>query len=394
MKASVRLSKNYISKSGKYQIKLCVAHLKNKKLRNIATTDLRDWDEINNLPRPSHPNFELLYGQIMDIRAKAVTKSFKSITDLDRALSFFLHLPETKSKDFYLFADSEVARMRKLERVGNADAYAYAVAELKKFCPFLDFDDIDRYLLENFKRHKVTAGLKNTSVRTYLYEIRAIYNTAVRLGMCEDKQPFKGLFLDLQVRKRRTRNEYLNADGLKKLNGIEVLTSAQKRAIDLSLLQFYLGGLDLIDVYYLKTKQLKGDRVFLRRTKLGVKGYDFDVRIYPAAQLIFENYRTDKNGYVFPWRKSDIAYRTFRSTHNNILKRLQVNNGIDLMPNGGKLTSKIMRHTFATLAKFKNINEDIIREIMGHERDDIDTVYKDKYPEKVRDAAHLKIIGF
>jgi hypothetical protein len=29
---------------------------------------------------------------------------------------------------------------------------------------------------------------------------------------------------------------------------------------------------------------------------------------------------------------------------------------------------------------------------MGHERGDIDTVYKDRYPEAVRDAAHKKII--
>lgn len=30
---------------------------------------------------------------------------------------------------------------------------------------------------------------------------------------------------------------------------------------------------------------------------------------------------------------------------------------------------------------------------MGHERKDMDTIYADKYPEKVRDAAHYKIIN-
>jgi integrase len=88
-----------------------------------------------------------------------------------------------------------------------------------------------------------------------------------------------------------------------------------------------------------------------------------------------------------------VAYKTFRSTHNTTLKRVQKNHGIELMPNGGKLTSKVMRHTFATLAKFQAIDVDIIREIMGHERNEIDTVYKDKYPVKVRDAAQLKVIS-
>lgn len=393
MKASVKLNKAYRSKNGAYQVKLIVSHQKKKKLKNIAVTDIRDWDENKQLPKPTHPDFELLYGQIMDIRSKAITRAFRSITDIDQAMAFFLYKPETKSKDFYKFAATEVERMRKLNRKGNADAYKYSVAELKKFAPFLDFDDIDRYLLENFKREKVLAGLKNTSIRTYLYEIRAIYNTAVRLGYCEDKQPFKGLFLDLTVRKRRARNEYLNVESLRKLKNLTDVTAAQRRAIDLSLLQFYLGGLDLIDIYYLQKKQLKLDRLYVKRTKLGNKGYEFDIKVFPVAQLIFDSYTTDKSGYLFPWRKSEIAYKTFRSTHNNIMKRLQKNFNIELMPNGGSLTSKVLRHTFATLAKFKGINEDIIREIMGHERDDMDTVYKDKYPEKVRDSAHLKIIS-
>ena len=29
---------------------------------------------------------------------------------------------------------------------------------------------------------------------------------------------------------------------------------------------------------------------------------------------------------------------------------------------------------------------------MGHERSDVDTIYKDWYPQKVRDEAHLKIV--
>lgn len=52
-----------------------------------------------------------------------------------------------------------------------------------------------------------------------------------------------------------------------------------------------------------------------------------------------------------------------------------------------------MRHTFATLGKFKRIEEDLLRELMGHERNDIDTVYKDKYPEAQMDAAQVKIIN-
>ena len=393
MKATVKIYKNDGSKSLVYPVKLIVTHQKKIKRKTIANTQLRDWDELKELPKPTHPDFELLYGQMMEIRAKAVTRLFKNMTCLDRAMDFFLQVENQKQNDFYKFAATEIERMRKMGRKGNAFAYEFSVAQLKKFAPFLDFEDIDRYLLENFKRHKLMDGLKNTSVRTYLYEIRAIYNTAVRLGHCEDKRPFKGLFLDLQVRKRRAKNEYLDLDGIKQLQELKTDTKAQRRAVDLSLLQFYLGGLDLIDVYHLKADQLKGNRLFIKRTKLGAKAYFFDVRVFPQAMAIMDKYRKERDGYLFPWRKGEVAYKTFRSTHNNTLKRLQVKNGIGLMPNGGKLTSKIMRHSFATLAKFKGVQEDVIRELMGHERNDIDTIYKDKYPENVRDKAHKKIIS-
>lgn len=37
------------------------------------------------------------------------------------------------------------------------------------------------------------------------------------------------------------------------------------------------------------------------------------------------------------------------------------------------------------------IMEDVLREIMGHECNDVDTIYKDRYPEKIRNEAQIKI---
>jgi hypothetical protein len=50
----------------------------------------------------------------------------------------------------------------------------------------------------------------------------------------------------------------------------------------------------------------------------------------------------------------------------------------------------VARHSFANRANLM-IETDITRELMGHERDDVDNYYKDKYPEK-RDLALLKLL--
>ena len=67
--------------------------------------------------------------------------------------------------------------------------------------------------------------------------------------------------------------------------------------------------------------------------------------------------------------------------------------GVEVLPKHDSFTTKSVRHSFATIAKFERIDVDIIRELMGHERTDIDTVYKDSFPEEDRDAAHWKIIS-
>ncbi|MDH7444646.1 site-specific integrase [Aquimarina sp. 2201CG14-23] len=391
MKATVKLYTTDGLSNGLYPVKLIVTHQKKIKRKTIGYSSADDWDDFNQLPKTSHDDFENLYGVILDYRKKAVAGKFKSLLNVTEGLQYF-EGSEKKEVNFYDFADKEITRMKKLGRNGNADAYQYAINELKKFSPYLKFNQIDRIVLENFKQYKKEEGNKNTTIRTYLYEIRAIYNKAVRMGLTEDNRPFVGLFLDLPVRVRRHKNEYLDRNGIEVLRKAKNLSKEQQIAVDLTLLQYYFCGADLVDVYYLKKKQLVNGRVYFTRKKLGVKGYEFDVKIMPEAKLLIDKYISTETEYVFPWRKDDVGYKTFRSNHNRKMERVQKNLEIDLMPKGGKLTSKVVRHTFATLGKFAHVDPDILRELMGHERNDIDTAYKDKFPEKIRDKVHKKII--
>lgn len=74
------------------------------------------------------------------------------------------------------------------------------------------------------------------------------------------------------------------------------------------------------------------------------------------------------------------------------LELIQTRFNIQLEHEGGKLGIKMARHTFGNIGKHLFIEEDLLRELMGHERDDVDNYYKDKYSQKVRDEALFKII--
>jgi hypothetical protein len=161
--------------------------------------------------------------------------------------------------------------------------------------------------------------------------------------------------------------------------------------LDLFLLQFYFGGCDLVDLYFLKKNQIKRNRVSFVRTKTNT-GTRIDLKIHPKAEVLLQKY-TDAGEWVFPWGKDKASYENFRRTYQRGLIYIQEKNDVSVLPDGGNMGVKVARHTFANIAKNLMIEPDVIRELMGHERDDVDNYYKDKYPEAVRDEALFGIIG-
>ena len=390
MKAKIQLFKTDGAVEGKYPVKLILSHKGKVRRKTIGHSKPIFWDEKSQYPVRSHPNRDYFFDLLKHIDYVKEEQSFIDLSNFDHAFDLLLG-GQKKEVDFLSYGFDRVSYMEERGRHGNARAYSIALGELKKYKDPISFKELTKELLERFKDYKKGEGLKNSSIKNYLVEYRAIYNSAVKAGITEDRKPFAGLFEDIPVKKRRARNRYLSKEQIQLLEGLNLDPSYQ-RAVDLSLLQFYLCGADLTDIYYLKNNDIVQVRVFLSRNKLGSKGYEFDVLLPDKAKLIINKYKV-KGEYLFPWKKDPQGYITFRNNHNRNLKILQRRLELELQPKNDHLTTKVMRHTFATLGKFERVEEDLLRELMGHERNDIDTVYKDKYPEQERDAAQLKIIS-
>lgn len=374
-----------------------------QKRKTIGHAQLNDWNEATQLPRPSHPDYEELASRILQMRATALKSEFTRLTDFNQAFALLLEQSADQSSDVYAYFDTVVARMRKMGRNGTADAYHSVKLQFEGFKPFLSWQDITPAFIEAFKYEKLNTlsertgkKLSNKTVKEYVACLRALYNKALKDPKVHlvNTYPFDGVTRDLYTRRRRKKNRYLDVETLQLLENVQDLTPRQHLAVDLSLLQYYLGGVNLVDLYYLKKANFFKNRVMLTRKKLERYAVEFDVRVFDKARKIFEKYECPDGEYVFEWDKSPAAYKSFRTIHYKTLQRIKNHLGITLLPLDQAWGTSVMRHTFATHAKFAQIDEDIIRELMGHERGDIDTVYKDKYPEAMRDAAHQKVIYF
>lgn len=378
----------------------------------------KDWDFEKNEPKKGKREILLLRQKksILDsLLFEALTSNLVTLDYIKNTLKTGNKEPEQKRLDIFSFGESIISEMKKtidekgFEKKGNAKVYNTALNQLKIYDPRITFDQIDYTFLTNYKNWQLKNGKSKNTVHNYLRTLRAIYNEAVRRGLTEDKEPFNNIFKGITLKQNRTQKRYVSKKTIKILESLSSLAKGQQEAVDLYLLQFYLGGQDFKDICYLEHNQITEDRVYFTRGKLDGNGYQFDLKLFPKAYSIIEKYKTPSTErFLFPWRKDADGYKTFirrvqrnlvlvQNGYNKHIEALRRETGVEfeqikVLPLGGNLSPKTTRHTFATLGSRLYIEPDLLRSLMGHDRNDVDTIYKDTYPEEERDKFHFKII--
>jgi len=256
-----------------YPVKLILSHDRKIKRKKLFSIFEADWNDLRQLPKPSADDFENKYDFILSLKSKLQDLEFQNITDFEIALNYLFKNRAAKITSFYSYFQKRIDFMLQQNRKGNAKVYAETLVDLKKFKDSLTFKDVTIQFLNSYKLYKKDQGLKNTSIKKNLITARAVYNSAIKDGHIENFNPFLGLFADIPINKRRAKNYYLGADEIFRIENIKTVHVSHQRAIDLSLIQFYLGGADLIDVFYLKKSDIENGRVFFKRRKNGERAY-------------------------------------------------------------------------------------------------------------------------
>ena len=284
--------------------------------------------------------------------------------------------------------------IQKLKRAGNISNAGNYFSMLISFMYFrqgenielkaMDSDIIEAY--EGYLKHKAKRLSLNT-ISFYLRTLRSTLNRAIDKGLVQDKNIFKRVRTKMEkTAKRAISIEYVRKIKSLDLEGDSNLIFAR----DLFMFSFYTRGMSFVDIAYLKKQDIKNGEFTYRRSKTGQA---LRVALEPCMEEIIQRHSNQHTDYLLPIiTKSSVdpilQYQSMRSKIGRNLKQVAFLAEIPL-----NITMYVARHTWASIAKNKNISISVISEAMGHESEITTQIYLASLDTAVIDDANRLIIG-
>jgi integrase len=272
------------------------------------------------------------------------------------------------------------------------------LATLKKI---RDYDHIDRSFpditvgwVRGFEMFYLNRGLKINSLSVHLRNIRTIYNRAIDDGVAQlNDYPFRRF----KIKQERTRKRALAVEQLRQLRDYPC-TESQRQYRDIFMLIFYLGGINIGDLFRLT--EIEAGYIYYSRSKTH---RPYQIKVEPEALEIIDRYRG----------KAHLLSAADRyANHTNFI--LRINRALQAIgaPEAEKpaskpgpapidkkksafpgLTTYWARHTVASLMAEIDIPKDTIAKVLGHADNSVTDIYI-RFDQKKIDEAMRRVIDF
>lgn len=272
--------------------------------------------------------------------------------------------------------------MKELEaegRFSTAYIYRYALRAVTDFVGGgeIFFGALTRRWLKRFQRHLEDLQRSYNTISTYVRALRAVYNRAVDRGLIAGEYR---LFAGMKTGVSSERKLALTATQMNRLLDKERrkdFPQEVREAQDALALMLLLQGMPFTDLAHLHKGDLDGDLLTCRRQKTGT---ELCVKVVPQAMRLIERYRNRdaRSPYLLNilsgTAKGEEAFNEYRDKLRNLnlhLSRLSALCGLKDV----KVSSYTARHTWATLAKYCQVPEEIISEGLGHSSLEVTRTY-------------------
>lgn len=286
------------------------------------------------------------------------------------------------------FARQLIGELKKIGKKRTAETYTAVLNSFIRFRENRDvlFDEVTSNLMVEYETNLKGNGLCQNSTSFYMRNLRAIYNRAVERGLTLQRYPFKHVYTGIDKTVKRS----VPLKVIRQIRDLDLtLTPTMDYARDLFMFSFYTRGMSFVDMAYLKKKDLHNGILSYRRQKTGQQLF---IKWEKPMQEIVDKYDTGDTPYLLPVisdMDSDARRQYLNAAHltNAKLKLLGKQLGLPLA-----LTTYVARHTWANIAKSKNIPISTISEAMGHDSENTTRIYLASLDSSVIDKANSLIM--
>lgn len=288
----------------------------------------------------------------------------------------------------FKFTQNVITRLRELRKDRCVETYT---TTLKSFMRFrcgedLLLCDITSDLMLNYEAYLKYEGVAMNTISFYMRILRAIYNRAVEQELIEQRYPFRKVYTGVD----KTIKRALPLKSIKQIKEIDLsLKPKMAYARDMFLLSFYMRGMSFVDMAYLRKRDLQGGIINYRRRKTGQQ---LHIKWEKCMQEIVAHYPPNKTEFLFPIiTQGGVDKRRFYQNElakiNKQLKNLSVILSLQL-----PITMYVARHSWASVAKSRNIPISVISEGMGHDSEATTQIYLASLDTAVVDKANRMIL--
>ena len=278
----------------------------------------------------------------------------------------------TNKKGFSRCGELYIDRLREEGRYSTAHVYKNALFSFSVFCGTcnVSFRQITRESLRLYGQYLYENGLKLNTISTYMRMLRSIYNRGVEAGNAPFvPRLFHEAYTGIDVCQKRA----LTATELHRLLFDDPRSERLRRIQDIASLLFQLCGMSFADLAHLEKSALENN--ILRYNRIKTKT-PMSVEVLDSAMVKIDRLRSVRKSqpgcpdYLLDIlcgdksRKDEKAYREYQSAlrwFNNSLKELA--RALHLK---SPVTSYTLRHSWATIAKYRGVSIEMISEALGH----------------------------
>lgn len=303
------------------------------------------------------------------------------------------------------YAEELGRKLREGKRPRTARAYRTVVNGLIRYNAGKNIRllEIDSMMLRNFQEDMRMKGRHFNTISFYMRNLRAIYNKAIRDRKIPQRKenPFDGVFTGICESPRRA----LHIDDVVKLHDFQVKSECKLSAEETSVrkqrtcenlyrtLMYFIfcceaRGMSFVDMVYLKKGDISENKIQYMRKKTG---QILTLKITDDMRTIIEKFGCrDNSPYVFPIlnpaKPDRLQYESALRAQNKRLNRIG-----RILSLSVPLTTHVARHTWATLAKWNNVEMSKISEGLGHNNIKTTIRYLASFEESVLDQVSEQI---